>query len=189
MEDVQSDVSLVEKEFENLILTSKHYIAKRADEEISLMKSNIYALNQKLDAVISRLKEEGDSKRLVILRVLKKVTYKLQTTIHLLEQIKNYRSFYREMDIPRMVDILLSDLRSLIYYDDKFASLEKLESDLKTIDSLQEQHRRVLITFLMQSWVNLKEVLILMKIGEIYKNIAEELVDIFLFMELLEERP
>jgi phosphate starvation-inducible membrane PsiE len=88
-----------------------------------------------------------------------------------------------------MVDILLSDLRSLIYYDDKFASLEKLESDLKTIDSLQEQHRRVLITFLMQSWVNLKEVLILMKIGEIYKNIAEELVDIFLFMELLEERP
>jgi hypothetical protein len=93
------------------------------------------------------------------------------------------------MDIPRMVDILLSDLRSLIYYDDKFASLEKLESDLKTIDSLQEQHRRVLITFLMQSWVNLKEVLILMKIGEIYKNIAEELVDIFLFMELLEERP
>jgi hypothetical protein len=189
MEDVQSDVSLVEKEFENLILTSKHYIAKRADEEISFMKNNIYALNQKLDADISRLKEEGDSKRLVILTVLKKVTYKLQTTIHLLEQIKNYRPFYREMDIPRMVDILLSDIRSLIYYDDKFASLEKLESDLKTIDSLQEQHRRVLITFLMQSWVNLKEVLILMKIGEIYKNIAEELVDIFLFMELLEERP
>jgi hypothetical protein len=41
----------------------------------------------------------------------------------------------------------------------------------------------------MQDWANLKEVLILMRIGEIYRNIAEELVDIFLFIELLEDRP
>jgi hypothetical protein len=153
------------------------------------MKTNIRDLDQRLDAAISRSKKEGDPKRLVVFSLLKKISLKLQTTIHLLEQIKNYRPFYRELDIPRIVDILLNDLRSLINYDDKSASLEKLESDLKTIDSLQEQHRRVLITFLLQSWVNLKEVLILMKIGEIYKNIAEELVDIFLFMELLEERP
>jgi hypothetical protein len=189
MEDIGSDISLVENEFENLILTSKHFMTKRADEEISVMKNNIYVLNQKLDAVISRLKEEGDSKRFVVPRVLKKITHKLQSTIHLLEQIKNHRPFYREMDIPRMVDILLSDIRSLIYYHDKSTSLDKLESDLKTIDLLEEQHRRVLITFLMQDWANLKEVLILMRIGEIYRNIAEELVDIFLFIELLEDRP
>ena len=189
MKDNGLDMSLVEKEFGNLILNTKDCITKRGGKEISVMKTNIRVLDQRLDAATSRSKKDGDSKRLVIFSLLKKITLKLQTTIHLLEQIKNCSPFYREMDIPRMVDMLLSDIRSLIYYDDKLASLEKLESDLKIIDSLQEQHRRVLITFLMQSWVNLKEVLILMKIGEIYKNIAEELVDIFLFMELLEERP
>lgn len=189
MEDVGSDMSLVERGFENLILSSKLYVSRRAEEEIFIMRDNINTLNQKLDMVISRSTDEGDSKKLVVLRVLKKITYKLQTTVHLLEQIKNYKPFYREIDIPKMADILLYNIRSLIYYDDKSTSFDKLESDLKTIDSFEEQHRRVLITFLMQSWVNLNEVLILMRIGEIYRSIAEELVDIFLLMELLEERP
>jgi hypothetical protein len=181
-------MSLVVNEFENLVLTTKECITKRGAEELAAMKTDIKVLAQRLDAGISRSKEEGDSKRLVVLTVLKKITLKLQTTTHLLDQMKNYKPFYREMDIPRIADILLGDIRSLIHYDDKSISLEKLESDLRAIDSIQEQHRRVLMTFLMQSWVNLREVLILMKICETYKSIAEELVDIFYFMELLKKR-
>jgi hypothetical protein len=40
----------------------------------------------------------------------------------------------------------------------------------------------------MQDWDNLKEVLSLMKVGEIYKNIAEELFHVFLLIDTLEEQ-
>ncbi len=188
MEEVPIDMSLIVKEFESLILSSKLYMNERAEEEIFIMKKNILGLNQMLDAVISSSGEGGSSKKLIVLRVLKKITFKLQTTVHLLEQIKSCKPFYREMDIPKMVDILLNNIRSLINYEEKSLVFENIESDSKAISSLEEQHRRVLITFLMQDWVNLTEVMNLMRVGEIYKGIAEELVDIFLLMKLLEER-
>jgi len=188
MEDLSLDISSIERDMESLILASKSYVNRRAEEEILYMRSNIYSLNQKLDKAIQRSKESEDSRNRAVLKSLKKITAKLQATIPLLEEIKNYKPCYRELDIPSMVDILLDDIKSLIYYNEKWTSMDRLESDLRTIELLEEQHKRVLLTFLMQDWDNLKEVLNLMKVGEIYKNIAEELVHVFLLINTLEEQ-
>ena len=188
MEDLSLDISSIERDMESLILASKSYVNKRAEEEILYMRSNIYSLNQKLDKAIQRSKESGDSRNLAVLKSLKKITAKLQATVQLLEEIKSHRPCYRELDIPSMVDILLDNIKSLIYYDEKSISMDRLESDLRTIELLEEQHKRVLLTFLMQDWDNLKEVLSLMKVGEIYKNIAEELFHVFLLIDTLEEQ-
>jgi hypothetical protein len=184
MEETFSDISLIEKEFENLVLTSKLYINNRHEEGISILKNNIEVLNKKLNTVIVHSKEKADSSTVTCLNILKKVIYKLETTIQLLEMIKSVKPIYKQMDVPMMVDIVLSGIKSLIYFigDKEPINVDNLVSDLQTVESLEDQHKRVLMTYLMQDWDNLKEVLVLMKIGEVYKTISGELVNTFLLM-------
>jgi uncharacterized protein Yka (UPF0111/DUF47 family) len=83
-----------------------------------------------------------------------------------------------------MVDTIIGGIRSLIYFisDKEPINVDKLVSDLQTIEALEDQNKRILMTYLMQDWDNLNEVLVLMKIGEIYKTISGELVNTFLLM-------
>jgi len=48
-------------------------------------------------------------------------------------------------------------------------------TDNTYIESLEDQHKRVLLSYLIQDYHNMDEVLNLLKIGEIYKNIAEKI--------------
>ena len=65
---------------------------------------------------------------------------------------------------------------------------EKLERDYDYIEILEDQHKRVLMTYLMQDWKNMDEVLNLLKIGELYKNIAEKLVSLSLLNLYIENK-
>ncbi len=187
MEDSLSDFSLIEKEFENLILTSKLFVNNRQEEELSILKNNVEILNTKVDAMVAHLKEP-ESQDVMFLKILKKVICKFQTTIQLLEQIKSNKPLYKQMDVPMMVDILLSKIKSLIFYiaDKHPLNKDKLVSDLQVMECLEDQHKRVLMTYLMQDWDNLKEVFALMKIGELYKNISSDLVSAILLMKTWE---
>ncbi len=184
MENAFLDISLIEKEFENLILSSKLYINNRQEDELSILKNNADVLNKKLDTIIIHSKEKADSHTVACLNTLKKVIYKLDTTIFLLEGIKSVKPLYKQMDVPMMVDIVLSGIKPIINFivDKEPINVDKLVSDLQVIECLEDQNKRVLMTYLMQDWDNLKEVLALMKIGEIYKNICGELVNTFLLM-------
>ncbi|HSE83062.1 MAG TPA: hypothetical protein VLB01_00775 [Thermodesulfobacteriota bacterium] len=184
MKDVSKDMALIEKEFENLILTSKLYITSREKEELSILQNNIDVLQIEMDKIMGQTEEKFDPNILMVLNRLNKVISKFQTAVQLLENIKSEKPLYPQLDVRRMLDMLLENIRSLIYTYSNVQSInvDKLEADLQTIESLEEQNKRILITYLMQDWKNLKEVLTLIKIGEIYKDIAEKLVDISILM-------
>lgn len=184
MEDTFSDISLIEKEFENLILTSKFYINNRHEEGLSILKNNMEVLNHRMNTVVIHSKEEDDPSTIMCLNILKKVIFKLDTTIQLFGRIKSIKPIYKQLDIPMMVDTIIGGIRSLIYFisDKEPINVDKLVSDLQTIEALEDQNKRILMTYLMQDWDNLNEVLVLMKIGEIYKTISGELVNTFLLM-------
>ncbi|MGH7802466.1 MAG: hypothetical protein ACREOW_17895 [Thermodesulfobacteriota bacterium] len=187
MEATFLDISLIEKEFENLILTSKLFVNNRREEELTILKNNVEILNKKFDTITIDLKN-AESQNLLFLDVLKKVISKLQATIQLLEQVKSNKPLYRQMDVSMMVDILLGKIKSLINYivDKEPLNIDTLSSDLQFMECLEDQHKRVLMTYLMQDWENLKEVMVLMKIGEIYKTISSELVNSIVFMKSAE---
>ena len=182
MKEVSIDMALIEKEFENLILTSKLYINNREKEELSILKNNIDVLKLKMDEVLSRSEEKLNPNTLMALNKLNKIISKFQTTIQLLGNIKSEKPLYEQLDVRSMLDMILENIKSLIDSNGHSINIDKLEADLQTIESLEEQNKRILITYLMQDWKNLKEVLNLIKIGETYKDIAEKLVDISMIM-------
>jgi hypothetical protein len=120
--------------------------------------------------------------------MLTEIVRKFNLTIHLLESIKSEKPLYQQIDVRTMLDMLLDNIKTLIYYSEQPINIDKLESDLQAIECLEEQHKRVLMTYLMQDWKNLKEVLTLIKLGEIYKSIAEKLVDVPLLINSAEKQ-
>ncbi len=191
MKDVSRDMALIEKEFENLILTSKLYINSREKEELSVLKNNIDVLQIEMDKIMGQAEGKIDPNILMALNRLNKVISKFQTVVQLLENIKSEKPLYQQLDVRRMLDMLLENIKSLIYstYSNvQPINIDKLEADLQTIESLEEQNKRILITYLMQDWKNLKEVLTLIKIGEAYKDIAEKLVDVSILINASEKQ-
>lgn len=184
MKEVSIDMALIEKEFENFILTSKLYINSREKEELSILKNNTDVLKLEIDKILRQSEEKLDSNTLMALNKLNKIISKFQTTVQLLGAIKSEKPLYEQLDVRRILDMLMENIRSLIYSDQPI-NVDGLEADLQTIESLEEQNKRILITYLMQDWKNLKEVLTLIKIGETYKDIAEKLVDISILMNTL----
>jgi len=65
---------------------------------------------------------------------------------------------------------------------------KKLKMDLELVESIEDQHKRILLTYLMQDWKNIDEVLAMMKIGEIYKNILDHFIEISLLLNPAEEQ-
>ena len=87
-----------------------------------------------------------------------------------------------EFDTQQMLDTLLPHIKTLAEcknWTDKLDT-NKLEEDYAFIESLEDQHKRVLLTYLIQDWKNIDEVYTLLKIGETYKNISEKLVSLSL---------
>ena len=72
----------------------------------------------------------------------------------------------------------MSNLQNFINVDPKELSIEEIQDDIKKIEDLEDQKKRILMTYLMSDWKNLESVLLLMKLGETYKDIADELYNI-----------
>jgi hypothetical protein len=79
-----------------------------------------------------------------------------------------------------MLDILLPHIKILVENENwrELLDTKKIEEDYAFIESLEDQHKRVMLTYLIQDWHNMDEVINLLKIGELYKNIAEKLVNL-----------
>ena len=183
MQAVSDDMSVIEKGIEALISNAKLYINSRQEEEFDVLNRNIRMLRIELDSLYDNEKTVSRPNNILILNIISKIISKFEESLSLLDEIKNIKPIYREIDTRYMLDVLLRNIKILISYKDKKGSIdkEKLRSDLELVKSLRDQHKRILITYLMQDWQNLNQVLILMKISEIYKTIAEELIDFFLF--------
>jgi hypothetical protein len=185
MQEGLFDRSNLERGFENLISTSKLYIDNRKIEELRILRNHIEMLKTEVEKMNSHPSEKIELNDVLMIRILKKATNKFQETSRLLDKIRRGKPIYKEIDTRRMLDILLENIKCLLNVNDRkdTSDKEKLRSDLKLIECLEDQHKRVLLTFLMQDWHNLNEVLTLTKVCEIYKNIAEDLIDISLLID------
>lgn len=182
------DTLVIEKEIEDLIFTSKLYITNRKESELSNIKNIIGILRSQIDDIQDRSAQNASLKDVLIVENLNKVIYRFQETVQLLEKIKRGKLLYEEVDTSRMLDVLLATIKSIINYNgsQKSVDRERIKPDLEFIESLEDQHKRVLMTFLMQDWHNLREVLALMKICEIYKDICEDLIELYSLIGILE---
>ncbi|TFG77656.1 MAG: hypothetical protein E4H21_02665 [Thermodesulfobacteriales bacterium] len=104
--------------------------------------------------------------------------------------MKSKKPLCEQFDTKQMLDILLLNIKCLIECENWSENLdtEKLEKDYAFIESLEDQNKRVLLSYLIQDWHNMDEVLNLLKIGEIYKNIAEKLVSLSLITNYIQKQ-
>jgi hypothetical protein len=167
----------INQEFQHLIDSSKKSINKKIDPNL---EKTLKKLNKQIQAEIKNSKKNKDADSLIYLKLLKKVTKKFKKANNLLLTIKTDSKF-NEVDTLTELDILLSNLKKIVNKSPKKINVRKLEADIDKIEDIEDQKKRVLMTYLMTDWKNLDCVLQIMKLGEIYKDIADDLLSITLF--------
>ena len=181
---------LLESKFETLISKSKSYIKTRNENELVSLKEDTENLRLKVNEALDNIKNTNDSKEyLISLKLMLSIIEKFICSLELMENMKSKKPLCAEFDTKQMLDILLPHIKTLVEYDNwtKNLDTQKLEKDYAFIEALEDQHKRVLLSYLIQDWHNMDEVINLLKIGEIYKNIAEKLVSLSLLSNYWEE--
>ena len=184
-----TDRSLIEKKFESLISKSKKYIKTRNKDELATLKNETENLRERVKHTIDTLKNDHDLNYLTSLKLTLSIIENFTRSVELMEKLKSKTPIGNEFDTKQMLDILMPNIKCLIECENWRENLdpEKLESDYEFIESLEEQHKRVLLSYLIEDWHNMDEVITLLKIGEIYKNIAEKLVSLSLISSYVDK--
>ena len=190
MKTETSDRSLIESKFETLISKSQIYIKTRNESELVSLRDDIGDLKDKVNAALDNIKNTHNANYLISLKLMISIIHKFTCSVELMENMKSKKPLCEELDTKQMLDILLPHIRCLVEYENWSKNLDtkKLEEDYAFIESLEDQHKRVLLSYLIQDWHNMDEVLNLLKIGEIYKNIAVKLVSLSLLSNYLEKQ-
>lgn len=181
---------LIQSKFETLISKSQTYIETRNENELLSLREDIEQLKEKINTSLENNENGHNINYLTSLKLMLSIIHKFTCSVELMENMKSKKPLCEQFDTKQMLDILLPNIKCLIEYDNwsQNLSTQKLERDYEFIESLEEQNKRVLLTYLMQDWHNLDEVMNLLKIGEIYKNIAEKLVSLSLISNYLQKQ-
>jgi hypothetical protein len=180
METDNLDRSLLESRFERLISKSKNYINSRNEGELESLRNDLIHLKLKLETEIEKSRKKHNPNNVTVLRLMLSIIQKFMCAVHLMENLKSKKPMCTDFDTKQMLDILLPHIRILVENENWREKLDtkKLEEDYSFIESVEDQHKRIMLTYLIQDWHNIDEVLNLLKIGELYKNIAEKLVNL-----------
>lgn len=190
MADETMERLLIESRFETLISKSKSYIKTRDKNELISLKEDTENLKLKVNEALENIPNGNDVKNyLISLKLMLSIIQKFTCSLQLMDNLKSKKPLCEEFDTKQMLDILLPHIRSLAEYENWSTNLDtkKLEEDCAFIEALEDQHKRVLLSYLIQDWHNMDEVINLLKIGEIYKNIAEKLVSLSLLSNYWEK--
>ncbi len=190
MADESTERLLIESKFETLISKSKNYIETRDESELLSLKEDTENLKLKVSEALENIQNENDVKNyLISLKLMLSIIQKFTCSLQLMENMKSKKPLYEQLDTKQMLDILLPHIKCLVEYENWSTNLDtkKLEEDHSFIEALEDQHKRVLLSYLIQDWHNMDEVINLLKIGEIYKNIAEKLVSLSLLSNYWEK--
>lgn len=189
MESGTLDKSLIENEFETFVLKSKNYINTRNEEELNSLRDDIRQIRLNLSNALRGNTNGHNANYRTALKLMLSIINKFTYSVELMDNLKSKRPLCHEFDTDKMLDIILPNIKYLVKYENWCSILDtkKLEADYQFIESLEDQHKRVLLTYLIQDWHNMDEVLNLLKIGELYKNIAEKLVSLSLLQDYLED--
>lgn len=190
METEATEKSLIESQFERLISKSKNYINSRSEGDLISLRNDLIHLKLKLESVIDKKKKHKSVGDVMALKLMLSIIQKFNYSVQLMENMKSKKPICREFDTRQMLDVLLPHLIALVEQENWSDRIDakKLEEDCLFIESLEDQHKRILLTYLIQDWHNMDEVINLLKMGEIYKNIAEKLVNLSLMSKNLESR-
>lgn len=180
METDNLDRSLLESRFERLISKSKNYINSRNEGELESLRNDLIHLKLKIETEIEKSRKKHNPNNVTVLRLMLSIIQKFMCAVHLMENLKSKKPMCTDFDTKQMLDTLLPHIRILVENENWREKLDtkKLEEDYSFIESVEDQHKRVMLTYLIQDWHNIDEVLNLLKIGELYKNIAEKLVNL-----------
>ena len=180
METDNIDRSLLESRFERLISKSKNYINTRNEGELESLRNDLIHLKLKVETALEMSGRKRSPNNIIALKLMLSIIQKFMCSVNLMEKLKSKKPMCIDFDTKQMLDILLPHIRVLIENENwrEVLDAKKLEEDYAFIESLEDQHKRVLLTYLIQDWHNIDEVINLLKIGELYKNIAEKLVNL-----------
>lgn len=181
---------LIESKFETLISKSKLYIKTRNEEDLISLNEDIEDLKAKVSSSLENNANGHNINYLTSLKLMLSILDKFTSSVVLMGKMKSKKPLYEQLDTKQMLDILLPNIKCLIECENWSENLDtkKLEKDYTFIEALEDQNKRVLLTYLIQDWHNMDEVLNLLKIGEIYKNIAEKLVSLSLLTNYLQKQ-
>lgn len=181
---------IIESQFENVISKSKSYIKTRNENELASLKEDTENLKLKVNEAIENIENGEESKNyLISLKLMLSIIQKFTCSLQLMENMKSKKPLCEQIDTKQMLDIILPHIKTLVEYENWSTNLDtkKLEEDYAFIENLEDQHKRVLLSYLVEDWHNMDEVLNLLKIGEIYKNIAEKLISLSLLSNYWEK--
>ncbi len=181
------DREMLESKIEDFVAKSKKYIDSRDEDELESLRQDIDTLKLKLSQALENNSTKEDINYLTAMKLMLKIINKFTSSVSLMENLKSKQPLHREFDTNEMLDILLPHIKNVVEYDKWSESLDtsKIEEDCQLLDSLEDQHKRVLVTYLVQDWHNMDQVITLLKIGETYKNIAEHLISLSLISSYL----
>ena len=191
METDNLDRSMIEGRFERLISKSKNYINSRSQGELESLRNDLIHLKLKLETAIEKSRKKQEVNNVTALRLMLSIIQKFTYSVHLMENLKSKKPMCTDFDTKQMLDILLPHIKILVEDENwrEMLDTKKIEDDYAFIESLEDQHKRVMLTYLIQDWHNIDEVINLLKIGELYKNIAEKLVNLSIVSNISEKKP
>ncbi|MCC6712990.1 MAG: hypothetical protein IT344_06465 [Candidatus Dadabacteria bacterium] len=189
METDDLEKLLIESKFERLVSKSQNYIDSRNESDLVSLRNDLIHLKLRLEHELEKSKKHKNPEGVAVLKLMLSIIQKFNYSVQLMENMKSKKPVCREFDTKQMLDILLPHLIALIEYGKSgMPDTKKLEEDCLLIESIEDQHKRVLLTYLVQDWHNMDEVINLLRIGEIYKNVAEKLVNLSLVTKAKETR-
>ena len=182
MEIDNLDRSLIESKFEKLISKSKKYINTRDEGELISLRNDLIHLKLKLESALEKNRVKHNANTVIALKLTLSIIQKFTYSVHLLENLKSKKPMCTDFDTKQMLDILLPHIKILVEHENWYEMLDskRLEEDCSFIESLEDQHKRIILTYLVQDWHNMDEVINMLKIGELYKSISEKLVGLSL---------
>jgi len=190
METDNLDRTMLEGRFERLISKSKNYINSRSEGELESLRNDLIHLKLKLETSIEKSRKKQEANNVTALRLMLSIIQKFTYSVHLMENLKSKKPMCTDFDTKQMLDILLPHIKILVENENwrEMLDTKKIEEDYAFIESREDQHKRVMLTSLIQDWHNIDEVINLLKIGELYKNIAEKLVNLSIASNISEKK-
>ena len=148
------DTDLIESKFETLVSKSKDYMNTRNEGELVSLRNDLIHLKLKLESAMESNKDNHNANYATALKLMLSIIRQFTYSVSLMEKLKSKKPLCMEFDTQQMLDTLLPHIKTLAEcknWTDKLDT-NKLEEDYAFIESLEDQHKRVLLTYLIQDW-------------------------------------
>lgn len=166
------DSNLIFKELENIALLIDSFINLKDNNDLKVIKNELFILEENLKE-ITKLKTKKDK---IKIKFLENILEKLYLILIILEKIEDKEPLAYFINLDKMTEILIKNVYRYSEYDkDNEELLSLIKEDYKTLKAYEESNKRILLTYLIENPDNMKEVLSLIKVGEIYICIMESI--------------